>query len=458
MTMAASTARAFGYSATKTRNGKAEKLIVHRVAIFCECERDGQEYDRKWIEKAVAKARERAADNYYPPLHVRHHKPGESVAAAGYFDIVGTGEIRVKGEKKLAILADLIITNPSVIEAVQMEQAPYMSVEIFDLDRPPSIDGLALLDHNAPFLELPMLMVSDVQDENDKVTYGTTSFERCTEREPLVAFAKRGSSAWLLFEGSMEDEPKDDKPPGDTPPEAPPVPEIPKEEESGSGLDIGSLVQAILAKSLSVAEMEAIKGALQQVGGMPAAQAPMPQMPSPPQQVVQAPGASMEQGSNREADMASKEIAVQMAALTASNDVLAAKIRAMEEADAQAKDVKAAMQRFEGMAMGADWEETLKQRRAQFGAEGFRVYVDDYAARMPRHRTQARPEEISEKTYPEVVMEYAKQGPQALEMAANFADQHEALKSTGMKATLPEYIASQMARANSNGQAPAKVG
>lgn len=166
-----------GYSATRDAQGI---LTIHRVPIFVECSRDEHQFDASWISQAVNRANRAAAEGYFPPLHIRHHEAGQEVRPAGYFKIVGTSPIQFKGAMRVAVLADLVVTDPAVQDEVLAKRLPYRSVEIFDADEP-NLDSLALLDHEAPYLELPMLMVSQV--------------DQSARGEPALAFqrlSKRG--------------------------------------------------------------------------------------------------------------------------------------------------------------------------------------------------------------------------------------------------------------------------
>ena len=144
-----------GYQTSRAKDGS---LIIHDVEIFCETERGGKLFDSAWLNAAFSYAMQQQEDRYLPPLHVKHHAPGNEVIAAGKFRIKELARIPYKGNKVSALIADLFVTNKETEAALMQGKFPYRSVEINDVDDP-KIDGLALLDHDAPYLELPMLMI-----------------------------------------------------------------------------------------------------------------------------------------------------------------------------------------------------------------------------------------------------------------------------------------------------------
>lgn len=144
-----------GYKTSRAENGD---LVVHDVEIFCETERGGKVFDVVWIRQAFEYAMQQQRDRYLPPLHVKHHKTGNEVTAAGKFEIKAVKQIPYKGQNVAALIADFHVNDKSTEEALMMGKFPYRSVEIEDVNIP-KIDGLALLDHDAPYLELPMLMI-----------------------------------------------------------------------------------------------------------------------------------------------------------------------------------------------------------------------------------------------------------------------------------------------------------
>lgn len=151
------------YRATRQADGA---LVVHDVPVFAECERGKFKADAEWIGDAVAYAKRAEVEGYFIPLHVNHHdfkgreNPPE-VLAAGFVRITRAGPITLQGRDRVAVYADLVVTNPEVQAWVLQHRLPYRSVEVLNPSEA-RISSVALLDHEAPFLELPMLAVGDV--------------------------------------------------------------------------------------------------------------------------------------------------------------------------------------------------------------------------------------------------------------------------------------------------------
>ena len=80
---------------------------------------------------------------------------------------------------------------------------PYRSVEIFDPAGPPKINGLALLDHEAPYLELPMLFANEVDDATTgHPGVASATFQLNYSHGPgelMLGSMRRGKRAILLF-------------------------------------------------------------------------------------------------------------------------------------------------------------------------------------------------------------------------------------------------------------------
>jgi hypothetical protein len=158
-----------GYRTSRAPNGD---LIIHDVEIFCETERDGAVFDVVWLRHAFNYAMQQQQDRYLPPLHVKHHAPGNDVKACGKFQIKKLKQIPYKGQNVAALIADLFVNCKETEEALMLGKFPYRSVELTD-PAVAQIDGLALLDHDAPYLELPMLMTQPVGAGATDVSYET---------------------------------------------------------------------------------------------------------------------------------------------------------------------------------------------------------------------------------------------------------------------------------------------
>lgn len=429
------------YEATREDDGT---LTVHRVPIFVECQRGEIHFDAQWIEKAVAKAKQAEREGYLPPLHIRHHEASteanNSVRAAGYFRVLGVEHITFKGSPRLAIMADLIVTDPQTQVEILQKRLPYRSVEIFNVEKP-AIDGLALLDHEAPFLELPMLMVSKVAGSTargDMVsgeTFGDPwSMHASTDAAtPMVACFRRGREAHLLFreDDAMDDDKKkdDDTKDGD-------------KGEKMEALDVGSIVKAIKSGSISVADMDAIVAAIQEQESSSKSEAE-PKADDTPAPAATPGGESMKKQPT--------PMSESMAALAGENEALKARVQAIEAADLRKTEVAAAMKRLEGRPLGSDLEARLVKFHADHGAAAFKSYVDGMAQSIaPTPAKDGAAERFAAQNggkVPQVAMKYQTAGADAVEKAIQFCVEWRQLHRRGHTRMSEErYVALNMER------------
>lgn len=436
-------------------------LLVHDVEIFCACTRGDFVVDERWIVKAVERAKRKQREAYLPPLHIRHHEPAteqnDSVHSAGFFRITGTRPITLDGKRRLAVFADLIVVDEWSQQQVLTMRYPYRSVELFDPDnRPPSIDGLALLDHEAPYLELPMLLVKGVEDGGEGngtpgfASVGPPTFRRAEtvvlgpHGDPVVACFRSGPHRSFLFRQEpimadndpatneptqsvlfTEDEKPADKKDGD---------KENMEEDGGGGLDVSSVVKAIESGEISVADMDAILAAIQAQGS---AAEPEPKVEAPAP--AAAPGAeAMKKNSGA--------MTAQMAAMQGKIDGLEARGVARDEADVLKEDVTAGMTLLADRPMGdLDKLEAklVKFHKARGHGELWTAYLDSLAQTVPLpdgDTTEARFQSQDKQT-PDVALKYLDGGgTDAVDRATNFARQHKALQGRGSKITLERYV------------------
>jgi hypothetical protein len=435
-----------GYRATIDADGV---LTVHRVPIFVECQRGEFKADADWIRAAVAHATQASSEGYDPPLHIRHHEAGAEVRPAGFFRILGAEPIIFKGTPRLAILADLIITDPAARGEVLSSRLPYRSVEIYDIDKP-AIDSLALLDHEAPYLELPMLMVSDVRDLSTQNAFARVRnpwANSPTHSEPVVACFRRGRSAHLLIEGDepmtqTKTEPAEQFGEGvdnatpdvalaDGPPEKG---DDKKKDDDGEqmaddpGMDVKAICKAITDGSISVADMEEIMAAIQARGGA---------VEPEEDEEVAAPAAAPESMSKGEAKLLGRVQAL---------EAIHAEAKATEQ---RQRDVDEAMTRLEGRPLGSDPRDRFQAFHKQHGAEAFKLFVDEMAATFGRAKSDSDVETFAKvaSDTPEVAMKYAEKGAEAVERATHFAREHAELsKQPGFRMSLDRYVELQMGR------------
>lgn len=473
-----------GYRATED----GETLIVHDVPIFVECERGENVFDADWIREAVALAKKEAAGGYHPPLHIRHHEMAtelnDSVRPAGFFRITGAKSMTFKGEKKLAIFADLHVTHFDARHDIIANRLPYRSVEIFNVDEP-GIGSLALLDHEAPYLQLPMLFVDvEKRDANGEIlpTYATASFSNPwakSKRPPsgLVACFRRGESAVIITKDpSMEDdqntndeaETVESTETGAQNFNAPPFEKKDDGEEGTEGgeaegdestespepakLDCGAVCDAIMDGSITVADYKNIRAAMdQQEAAAAAAEQPQPNpmQPGAPaaQQPAQAPAPNQAMSNSDD----SKQITAREATLQGRIDALEAANAERDAADTRRRDVDEAMQRLEGRPLGADFRSKLEDMHTSGGPEAFRKYVDSmvdtFAAAATGDGARAAAFAAQSEDLSPVAASFQEEGPEAVELAAKFSAEWAQLRGF-TRMSEEEYVKTNMARRN----------
>lgn len=419
-----------GYQATRGDDGT---LTIHRVPIFVECARGDMTFDRAWIEAAVVKAQQAEREGYLPPLHIRHHEAAteaaDAVRAAGFFRITGVEQMTFKGAPRLAVFADLVITDPAAQADVLAKRLPYRSVEIFDVGAP-AIDSLALLDHEAPFLELPMLMVSQVAEapQSSGVARATMSLDAI---DTVAATFRRGKRAAILMrEETMADEIKksDDKPD--------------EKQSAEGGADVGAIVKAIKSGAISVKDMDAIVAAIQEQ----AAGSEQEPKEEGAEAAVPSGAASM----SKDATTMTDESKTALAKLAGENEALRARLDAIEGESKRAKAVGAAMKRLADRPLGSGIEERLTKFHREHGEKAFEEHVAaiEQAVGVEPRADAARGAAFVAQAgkVPEVAMKWQKDGVEAVDRAAKFAREWEYLRGR-TRLTQEAYVANNMARA-----------
>jgi hypothetical protein len=439
-----------GYRASRNTQGH---LTIHEVPIFVECQRGEMCFDAGWIETAVAKARQAATEGYLPPLHIRHHDDGPVPEPAGFFRITRTGPITFKGKTRTAIFADLVITRPWVEEDVLAARLPYRSVEIFNVEKP-AIDSLALLDHEPPYLELPMLMVADIEENGARVASATFAnpylSEAAQSTDGVVACFRRGHSAHLLMQdetsmttktqeeaggasfaygddkAKMADEEKkmahDGQDKQDMAEDADDA-----DEKMQEGMTADAVCEAIKAGAFDMEQLAMIVAdateMMEEKGdAMEPAQA-------------QVPGEAMSR----------------MSKLEGENVALKARLDERDATDERTKDVGAALKRLEDRPLGADVEQKLARYHETHGAAAFRDYVDSMVqtfGALSHSDTAAVALAAQANSTPGIAMDYTEQGTDAVEQAAQFAREHgELVKHGATRMSEERYVAVNMQRA-----------
>jgi len=423
------------------------QTIYHRVPIFAVCSRGELNFDAKWMAAAVAEAKQQERDGYLPPLHIRHHEPAtehtDSVRAAGVFRITDAGPLSFKGNRITAIFADLIITDEFLAEEVAMMRYPYRSVEIFEPDGEPKINGLALLDHEAPYLELPMLFAGEVADKRNGVEGESVALANTfslnyanVPNNPMLGSVLSGKRAVLLFkfpdEEDMNDKNKsnnfaDGKDDKDKDPE----------NMEGGELDVSALCESIKSGQISIADMDSILEAIQSQGSTE--EEPEADKDEPAQSP--APGADILKGNSDSAKLFARQ--------QGKIDALEAKDALRDATDKRRTEVAEAMTLLDGKPLGADLETRLTNFhiKANGNSELFKEYVDTMAkvaGNMPADNSGA--DFAAHPKTPKSAMAFQSLGGEAVDKAAGFAREHAQMKSQ-IRASEESYVKINMARA-----------
>jgi hypothetical protein len=351
---------------------------------------------------------------------------------------------------------------------------------------------LALLDHEAPYLELPMLMVSDVRDtagapQGPVVASATfaSPWKAKTPRDEVgvLAFFRRGNSAHLVTEDppmakTITQDPKrrarmaaedagrisdDDSNTGGGK-------KIPAKTEKMDAADgapapeggttVADIIKTIKSGKIAVKDMEAIVSAIRE------READKADDDAPAD--VDAPGAKMQKHEDEEgvihdatetpatpADAnEDSPVAIELAAMKGEVMALRKQLNATEATGKRKDDVAVAMQRLKGRPMGAEIEKELIALHKEHGPKAFAALVDrlvktfavapddaDAAARFAAG-------EVLDDDMPECVEPWHGSGAKAVKQALDFAKEWELLKSKGgLRSTQDSYVALNMARA-----------
>ena len=358
-------------------------------------------------------------------------------------------------------MADLVITDPATQQEVLNKRLPYRSVEIFNVEKP-SIDGLALLDHEAPFLELPMLMISEVDGQrtdslhalgnSDSGNFRESWFmESRRDDEPAVACFRHGNKAHLLFQEELtvnktkdtkvlEDvknaQPMnfggdDDKPKEENNYEKNGADNGDDEDMENGGYDVAGVVSAIESGEISVADMDSILAAIQaQQSDSTTEEEEAPEEAAP----AAVPGESMK----------NKSLHEQFASMQGENESLRADIDTMKADALRKEQVAESMLRLGDRPLGADLEERLISFHSDHGAKAFIAYVDGLAKTtgvLPGDNGTGNAFQSQLGKTPEVAMKYQEQGTDAIDTATAFAREWEELRNSGhTRMTQDRYV------------------
>lgn len=428
-----------GYNATRDDAGV---LTVYRVPIFAECARNGVNFDKDWIAAAVAKAKQAEVEGYLPPLHIRHHEPDTTVRAAGFFRIVGTETITFKGTPTLAVMADLIVTDKLVQDEILQRRLPYRSVEIANVKQP-ALDSLALLDHEAPFLELPMLMVAQPNETEGLV--GT--FE---QGATVPAAFRRGDRSFVLLKSDTDSDAADDAPPGAGEDKDKQQKDGEQSPDMSNCSDLCKKVcEAINDGTITVADMDAIVAAIKQRMDANGNDGDEPQDGTNKPAPAASPGAGEAMSNTPQPE---EKMTAEVAALRGKLDAQEARLNERDASDKRRDDVSAAMKKLEGRPLGADLEQKLTAFHKEHGEKAFGAYVQSMAdtfAKLPSpdRATAAFASQTNGAPVSDVASKYQEAGVEAVQQAAKFSREWKELDARGLT-HMPEdrYVAVAMGR------------
>lgn len=402
------------YRTTKSPDGS---VTLHDVEVFAEfAHPKGFEFDREWIESAVAKLQAKEAEGYLPPIHVLHHEGMNEVEQAGFFRVTGTRMLTLDGREVLGVIADLTITNPSAADRIQARQLPYRSVEILDVNNP-FLDTLALLDHQPPALKFPMLGMEGFGAQFAEFTFHRHRVaEQAAKGFEVLASGQGGSASRILFRASPMENNDDDKKPAQM---------AEGDEGEGGGVSVKDVCAAIKSGDISVADFEEIQKAMAERAAPEADD----DDDDEPEQMMAGPDTPKEMQMSDPASQADPKMAARVFELEA-------KLAAREAQDQRRVDVAKAVTRLTGRAgIGADAEAKFSAYHEEHGPKAFAGFVDQLASTLPMEmfgdqEAAARFSSQSQGRSAEVM---AYENPAEQDMAAQFAAQYDELCQMGAR-------------------------
>ena len=140
--------------------------IVHEGSIP-RFSRNGEKVDewevtRDWMQQIISVHAMREREGYMGRSFVDHHGASEkSQPDAGYIRPTRIGTITIEGERKDALMADLIAIPDEVYQTwIKTSRMPYRSIESLVAESG-FVDGLALMPTRPPHFQLPMLTIGN---------------------------------------------------------------------------------------------------------------------------------------------------------------------------------------------------------------------------------------------------------------------------------------------------------
>lgn len=179
---------------------------IKNVPIFAEVPKGERNNDepigKPWMLRAIEKAKERKSEGYTPPLHVHHHGTEKNTSRAGTFKLRRVGTIKHDGKKVTALFADLTKVPDFEFQRIKAGELPYRSVEVFNWDEP-EINSLALLDDEVPFFRFPNLNVREAAADPSLFP----NSHHLPQGSPALGFVAGSTGAAYLFRFQQETDP-----------------------------------------------------------------------------------------------------------------------------------------------------------------------------------------------------------------------------------------------------------
>lgn len=164
-------------------------MLVFGVPIFGELEKgersNKEPIGRNWHLAALANAMAQEAEEYIPPLHVRHHDLFADVERVGFFRPRRVGLIRYQGKMRSCLFANMYCSRAAA-QRIKDGDLPYCSVEIGPDWNRPEILSCALLDHEPPHFKFPLITLAD----DAKFKRVGTGLRICFHAQTEAAMAK----------------------------------------------------------------------------------------------------------------------------------------------------------------------------------------------------------------------------------------------------------------------------
>lgn len=408
-----------GYRASKNPDGTWN---IHDVPVFASNRLRKVEVTKDWQEKAVAKAKTRAAEvGHIPPLHENHTGGAAPVVNVGKFMPTRVGTLRTVAEDsdgalvvrdEAATYADFLQIPEAHYQRIKRGELPYVSVEAGLSDH--EFHGAALLP-SAPAIKTPPIQIASEEPATLVAAY---SAEGAGVRA-VVRFAAPGAA--IMDEAKKDDEVEGAKAPeksavAEKAPEAPAAEAKPAEAQQGNAEQMTLLLGRMAQLESAVAALTAAsqRNARAEVPANPGAPATAP---SPTPYAAETSTASS--GITPE----------QFGALTAKVDMLDAEIKRRDEASAREAKVREIVRGLaaEGFAVAPTAESDLVKMAGDKGM----VAVEAYAAAWREKGRKAPPASVEDALEapadPGMTEAFGKYGPSIEPHVAKFSAAYDAL-------------------------------